>query len=177
MAAVIYRCQVSDECPTASGAGWCANHPTSPLRPERRKMPPPPPPPDPTGAQASGPDPSPTPDPGGPPPAQRLPVALRLLGELLELPPDGMELGRDAPRCADLPGMSDLTQVSRSHARLSWRDNVLIVEDLRSLNGTFVNGEMVLEPRPLFPGQMLRLGQDVEVEVVELQFDEDGTPL
>jgi FHA domain len=146
-------------------------------------MPAAPPPPDAT--DTPGPDADPTPGRGpvpGPDLAgqagpRRQQVALRLLGELLELPPEGLELGRDAPRCAGVPGLSELLGVSRHHARLSWRGRVPFVEDLGSLNGTFVDGEAVVEPRPLLPGQTLRLGRDVEVEVVELEFDQDGIPL
>jgi hypothetical protein len=173
MATLTYRCQVSpDQCPTSPGPGFCVNHRTSPLRPERRRVPPPP------GTEPGGDqEPMPEPDQLEQPGPQRLQVALRLLGQLLELPPEGLELGRDAPRCASLPGLSDLHQVSRRHARVDWRGNVPFISDLQSRNGTYVNGERVTEPRPLLPGQTLRLGLDVEVQVVELDLDEYGLPL
>jgi hypothetical protein len=169
MAAMTYQCAVSpDQCPTSPTPGYCANHKTSRLRPVRRGFQPSPPPPEPDRMPQPGV--TSRPEPG------QMPVALRLLGEQLELPPDGLELGRDAPRCADLPGMGELYQVSRHHARLFWRGSVPYVEDLRSTNGTFVDGKRVEEPRPLLPGQTLRLGLDVEVEVVALDLDEYGLP-
>ncbi len=47
--------------------------------------------------------------------------------------------------------------VSRRHCRLFWRDGGPWVEDLGSMNGTFVNEEPVKAPRPLRDGDVLRL--------------------
>jgi pSer/pThr/pTyr-binding forkhead associated (FHA) protein len=47
--------------------------------------------------------------------------------------------------------------VSRQHAVISYRDGVFFVTDLSSSNGTFVNGERVTEPFPLFAGDQIRL--------------------
>lgn len=50
--------------------------------------------------------------------------------------------------------------VSRRHARLSHRQKEIYLEDLGSLNGTYVNGER-LPPHqriPVRPGDMVRLG-------------------
>jgi hypothetical protein len=47
-----------------------------------------------------------------------------------------MVVGRD-PSCDIV--MAD-TRVSRRHARLSWREGCCVLEDLRSKNGTYVNG-------------------------------------
>jgi uncharacterized RDD family membrane protein YckC len=48
--------------------------------------------------------------------------------------------------------------VSRLHAALVWRDDGLVVEDLGSSNGTFVNGERVLSPRTAVAGDSIRFG-------------------
>jgi CheY-like chemotaxis protein len=48
--------------------------------------------------------------------------------------------------------------LSRRHCRLGWQDGRLIVEDLQSRNGTFVNGKKVAEPQPLSEGDQLRIG-------------------
>jgi len=48
--------------------------------------------------------------------------------------------------------------VSRLHAALVWRDDDLVVEDLGSSNGTFVNGERVLAPRTVMAGDSVRFG-------------------
>ena len=55
------------------------------------------------------------------------------------------------------------TWVSRRHARIAWTGTEYIVEDLGSTNGTFVNGERVAGPRALKSGDLLRLGDQVEL--------------
>lgn len=47
--------------------------------------------------------------------------------------------------------------ISRRHCRFTLREGRVHVEDLGSLNGTFVNEELVLGPRPLRDGDVLRL--------------------
>jgi hypothetical protein len=87
------------------------------------------------------------------------PVANRII-ELID--PD-ITLGRDLSN--DLV-ISD-SEVSRLHARLSWRDDGYVVEDLRSTNGTWVNGRPVLRSSRLTTGDMVTLGK-VSVFVYEL---------
>jgi predicted component of type VI protein secretion system len=48
--------------------------------------------------------------------------------------------------------------VSRRHCRLSFRDNVLMVEDLDSANGTFVNGARAKDMMIVLPGDHLDIG-------------------
>jgi pSer/pThr/pTyr-binding forkhead associated (FHA) protein len=48
--------------------------------------------------------------------------------------------------------------VSSHHCEVVLRGNDIIVKDLNSTNGTFINGEKVTES-PIKPGQILRLGQ------------------
>jgi DNA-binding winged helix-turn-helix (wHTH) protein len=69
-------------------------------------------------------------------------------------------IGRE-PGChvwLDAPG------VSRRHAQVVVSGDVVVVEDLRSVNGTFVGGTPVLAPRPLQDGELVQIGP------VELQF-------
>jgi hypothetical protein len=70
-------------------------------------------------------------------------------GEPLVVGREGSTLAR---RLADYPN------VSRRHAEIALADGRLTVEDLNSVNGTFVNGERVpaLAPRPLSDGDELR---------------------
>ena len=67
--------------------------------------------------------------------------------------------GRDA----DLVLADEL--VSRHHARITPSGSGAVVEDLGSRNGTFVNGEPILHPTRLEPGDQLQLG----VTLVELR--------
>lgn len=48
--------------------------------------------------------------------------------------------------------------VSRRHCRLSFREDLLTVEDLASSNGTFVNGQRIARPEVLKPGDQLEIG-------------------
>jgi len=84
---------------------------------------------------------------GGPPsagpPAAPADIAVR----------DGVTIGRGAANNATLVH----PQVSRTHARIISRDGELIIEDLSSTTGTFVNGRRV-EQQPLHEGDMVRIG-------------------
>ena len=55
------------------------------------------------------------------------------------------------------------TWMSRRHARIAWTGAEYIVEDLGSTNGTFINSERVVGPRSLQPGDLLQLGDQVEL--------------
>ncbi len=61
--------------------------------------------------------------------------------------------------------------VSRRHARLSIDADVLMIEDLGSRNGCFVNGERLVAPRTLTAGTALRLGE-VALRVEPLAADD-----
>jgi pSer/pThr/pTyr-binding forkhead associated (FHA) protein len=78
-------------------------------------------------------------------------------GNSIELPKEGvLVLGR-SPRC-DL--VIDNTEVSRTHCRLEVTSAGLSVEDLRSSNGTYVNGERVRSAHMLASGDRLLLGTE-----------------
>jgi pSer/pThr/pTyr-binding forkhead associated (FHA) protein len=47
---------------------------------------------------------------------------------------------------------------SARHARIYEQGNILVVEDLGSTNGTYLNEELLETPRPLHPGDRLRIG-------------------
>src|SRR6185369_12736571 len=57
--------------------------------------------------------------------------------------------------------------VSSHHAEIILRGNDVVIKDLGSTNGTFINGEKITESA-LKPGQTLRFG------TVELKLDGDG---
>lgn len=66
-------------------------------------------------------------------------------------------LGRDEKADISLPD----PEVSRLHARISWLETQYVIEDLRSTNGTYLNGVLLRIPRPLNPGDKIALGQTV----------------
>ena len=49
--------------------------------------------------------------------------------------------------------------VSRRHAKLVWLGETLTVNDLGSLNGTYLDDRRVTSPTPVHPGQLLRLAR------------------
>ena len=61
--------------------------------------------------------------------------------------------------------------VSSHHCEVLLRENDVVVRDLNSTNGTFINGEKVTESA-IKPGQILRLGQ-IEMR---LETDAPGAP-
>lgn len=80
----------------------------------------------------------------------------------------GAELGRriplDAPvefgRTGDVDVRLDDEAVSRRHARVGWNGSAYMVRDLESTNGTFVNGEQVVE-RSLRSGDQVKIGRSI----------------
>jgi hypothetical protein len=48
---------------------------------------------------------------------------------------------------------------SSRHARIYEQAGTLVLEDLRSTNGTYLNEELLDTPRPLHPGDHVRIGE------------------
>src|SRR5215212_3565677 len=93
-----------------------------------------------------------------------------LILEIVEGNEAGRQLELDRPldvgRDQGMPiALTDDTQVSRRHARISPQNGVAVVEDLGSTNGTFVNDQPIHSPRPLSPGDRIRIG----LTVIELR--------
>jgi hypothetical protein len=76
-----------------------------------------------------------------------------LPGQRLE-PREGLTVGRQ-----DSDLMLAHPQVSRHHARFHVRGDRIVVEDLGSRNGTFVNTERLEAPRELAIGDVVRIGE------------------
>jgi hypothetical protein len=47
---------------------------------------------------------------------------------------------------------------SSRHSRIYEQGNILVIEDLDSTNGTYLNEELLQTPRPLHPGDRVRIG-------------------
>jgi hypothetical protein len=47
---------------------------------------------------------------------------------------------------------------SSRHARVFEQGNIVVIEDLSSTNGTYLNEELLETPRPLHPGDRVRIG-------------------
>jgi uncharacterized RDD family membrane protein YckC len=88
------------------------------------------------------------------PPSEPRPLRLRLGEVTFPLNNEKLVIGRS--RSCDIRLREDT--VSRLHAALVWREGALVLEDLGSSNGTFVNGERVLDPHSLAAGDDVRFG-------------------
>ena len=87
-----------------------------------------------------------------------------LTGKALELTVDKTTIGRVDDNTFPIPEGS----VSSHHCEVLLRGGEVVIHDLNSTNGTFVNGHQVTGEAVLKPGQILRLGQ-VEIRL------EDGS--
>lgn len=98
--------------------------------------------------------------------------------ELVEVG-SGVEIGRDTLESLvkDSQLRRRYSQISGHHARLTNVSNELMLQDLNSKNSTYLDGRELVahEPTPIRPGQRFRLGEDVEMRLVEL--NEFGEPL
>lgn len=75
-----------------------------------------------------------------------------------------LRIGRHASNDLVLPD----TGASRFHARIAWRGDCPVLEDLQSLNGTLCDGRKVTAPLPLEEGMRIRIGRSyLEVEALE----------
>ena len=78
-------------------------------------------------------------------------------GARLKLGDGALQLGREGPEEGRLGGDAEL---SRHHARISvFEGDRLLVEDLGSTNGTFVNGEQIGAPTVLKVGDKVAMGE------------------
>jgi hypothetical protein len=87
-----------------------------------------------------------------------------LAGRTHELTVDKTTIGRVEDNTFQIAEAS----VSSHHCEILLRGSDVVVKDLNSTNGTFINGEKVTET-VLKPGQVLRLGQ------IEMRLDAEGT--
>jgi pSer/pThr/pTyr-binding forkhead associated (FHA) protein len=83
-------------------------------------------------------------------------------------PGAGVSFTIDAPSITiGRHGQCDLqvndTWVSRQHARITWGGAGYLLEDLGTVNGTYVNGDRISGPRALRSGDILQLGTQVEL--------------
>jgi predicted component of type VI protein secretion system len=67
-------------------------------------------------------------------------------------------------------------EVSRQHARLSATESGFQIEDLASTNGVFVNGERVTSARALNAGDVIGVGQTVELAFEMAEAPEPAAP-
>ncbi|GIV06030.1 MAG: hypothetical protein KatS3mg016_1605 [Fimbriimonadales bacterium] len=76
-----------------------------------------------------------------------------LAGQRIPIPPDGLTIGRETDNRLMVPDLS----VSRHHARIALENGVLVVYDLNSTNGVYVNEQRV-QRQALKAGDIVRFG-------------------
>src|SRR5438270_5807 len=86
-----------------------------------------------------------------------------LTGRTHELKADKTTVGRLEDNTFQIAEPS----VSSHHCELILKGNEVVVHDLGSTNGTFINGEKI-DQAPMKPGQILRLGQ------IEMRLETDA---
>ena len=82
-------------------------------------------------------------------------------GKKIKIATDDFVIGRG--KTAQLRPSSDL--ISREHCAIRTRDGKIIIEDMGSRNGTFVNGKQLTSPHIAKPGDNLRVGR-IQFEIV-----------
>jgi pSer/pThr/pTyr-binding forkhead associated (FHA) protein len=87
-----------------------------------------------------------------------------MAGRSHELKVDKTTIGRLEDNTFQIPEPS----VSSHHCEVLLNGSNVVIKDLNSTNGTFINGDKISES-PLKPGQVLRLGQ------IELRLETDAT--
>ncbi|MCJ7567952.1 MAG: FHA domain-containing protein [Anaerolineales bacterium] len=80
-------------------------------------------------------------------------------GTVFELTKDVSLIGRDVTNDVIVGD----AEVSRQHARLTRTPGGYVLEDLGSTNGTFVNGERLVAPRVMNPGDLVALGETISL--------------
>ncbi len=84
------------------------------------------------------------------------PRLVRETGEVIPLAEGENLVGRDPGLSLSLTGEGT---VSRRHASITKADAAVVVKDLGSTNGTYVNGNKIDAERPLSPGDNVQFGQ------------------
>jgi len=77
------------------------------------------------------------------------------VGEMYKLPPSEAQIGRGGGCAVRLPDDG----VSRAHARIITEGDRVLLEDLDSRNGTFLNGKKVVGRVPLVDGDKIQIGR------------------
>lgn len=67
------------------------------------------------------------------------------------------------------------TEISRRHARIFMQGGRAVLEDLGSTNGTSVNGQRLMGPYVLQPGELITFGEHITLIFESVQIDTDST--
>jgi predicted component of type VI protein secretion system len=66
-------------------------------------------------------------------------------------------------------------EISRRHARFFSQGGNIVLEDLGSTNGSFVNGQRLMGPNVLRPGDVITFGERMSLVFESAEYDQDAT--
>jgi len=92
-------------------------------------------------------------------------------GQTFELSQNELTIGRDIGNTIVIND----AEISRKHARLFAQSGGYVIEDTGSTNGTFVNGQRLMGPHLLRPGEVIFFGETVSLAFEAQQFDPNAT--
>ena len=92
-------------------------------------------------------------------------------GKVFSLEQEEVRLGRDL--ASDI-AIND-PEVSRHHARFFMQDETILIEDLGSTNGTFLNGTRISNPQQLRQGDVITFGEKIVMVFEKVIYDRDAT--
>lgn len=91
-------------------------------------------------------------------------------GKVFEVSKSEIYIGRDINN--DI--VINDAEISRKHARLILQAGEYVLEDLGSTNGTYVNGQRLMGPHVMRPGETMLLGENVSL-AFDMGYDTDTT--
>ncbi len=92
-------------------------------------------------------------------------------GKVFDLNLPDLTIGREAGNAIVIND----AEISRRHARLHLEGGGYILEDLGSTNGCFVNGQRLMGPHVLRPGELIMCGENVGLVYEIVNADADAT--
>ena len=92
-------------------------------------------------------------------------------GKVFELSLNEMTIGRDIGNHIVIND----AEMSRRHARLVAQAGGYVLEDLGSTNGSFLNGQRLMGPHLLRPGEQVMFGENIGLVYEAIVFDPDVT--
>ncbi len=93
------------------------------------------------------------------------------VGALYPLEGDVISIGRDASNTIQIND----AEVSRRHARLQFQGGKYVIEDAGSTNGTHINGQRIMSPYVLKPGDVVSFGEGIVLGYETADFDPGAT--
>jgi predicted component of type VI protein secretion system len=94
-------------------------------------------------------------------------------GAVYALEGDQLIIGRDSSNAV---AIND-AEVSRKHARLTFQGGKYVLEDLGSTNGTFVNGQRLVNAAVLKSGDVVSFGEQIVLMFESLSADAGATAI